>query len=124
MKDILLHSRRLRASLKDFTLDELELLSKKIKQIITRRKDDNANLMKTQQDKLGKIEEIRKQMKSIGISISELDPPKTKRKNTPRPPKYAIVVAGEKITWTGQGRLPNIFKAELNKGKTLDDFLI
>lgn len=124
MKDILLHSRRLRASLKEFTLDELEELSQKLNQIICKRKEENANLVKTQQEKLGKIEDIRKQMKAIGISISELDPPKTKRKNTPRPPKYAIMVNGEQITWTGQGRLPNIFKAELNNGKTLDDFLI
>ncbi|MCL0267393.1 H-NS histone family protein, partial [Klebsiella pneumoniae] len=39
--------------------------------------------------------------------------------------KYAYVDdAGEQKTWTGQGRTPAPIKAQLDAGKTLEDFLI
>ena len=31
---------------------------------------------------------------------------------------------GEHITWTGQGRMPNVFKVRIEAGETLDTFLI
>ena len=42
-----------------------------------------------------------------------------------RQPKYEIwSEAGEHITWTGQGRMPNVFKARIEAGESLDTFLI
>ncbi|HBW5265460.1 TPA: H-NS histone family protein, partial [Klebsiella pneumoniae] len=50
---------------------------------------------------------------------------KVRKKREPRPAKYAYVDdAGEQKTWTGQGRTPAPIKAQLDAGKTLEDFLI
>ena len=38
--------------------------------------------------------------------------------------KYQITVDGELIQWTGQGRMPTVFKKEVDAGKSMDSFLI
>ncbi|WP_422119903.1 H-NS family nucleoid-associated regulatory protein [Klebsiella variicola] len=50
---------------------------------------------------------------------------KVRKKREPRPAKYAYIDdADEQKTWTGQGRTPAPIKAQLDAGKTLEDFLI
>lgn len=50
---------------------------------------------------------------------------KVRKKREPRPAKYVYIdEAGEQKTWTGQGRTPAPIKAQLDAGKTLEDFLI
>ncbi|WP_220783677.1 H-NS histone family protein, partial [Shewanella sairae] len=73
------------------------------------------------------IEEIKQKMAALGLSTDDLDnatikKPKVKRK--PRPAKYQIEVNGEMVTWTGQGRMPTVFKKEIDEGFELSDFLI
>tara|TARA_B100001094_G_C18194162_1_gene809431 strand:- start:7614 stop:7994 length:381 start_codon:yes stop_codon:yes gene_type:complete len=126
MKDILLHTRKLQAAVKDFSLEELNLAAQKLAAIIEKRNTKAQKDQEAKKDKLNKIEEIKQQLKESGLSINDLDAVVAKRrKNTPRPPKYSIKDSdGELITWTGQGRMPNVFKFQLEKGKQLDDFLI
>lgn len=126
MKDILLHTRKLQAALKDFSIDELKLAAEKIAKIIDKREYKLLQDQEAKKERINMIQSIKQQLKESGLSINDLDAiTKTKRKNTPRPPKYSIKNQdGELITWTGQGRMPNIFKYELETGKTLDDFLI
>ncbi len=58
-------------------------------------------------------------------SIYSTKPIKVRKKREPRPAKYAYIdEAGEQKTWTGQGRTPAPIKAQLDSGKTLEDFLI
>ncbi|MDV5393114.1 H-NS family nucleoid-associated regulatory protein [Shewanella xiamenensis] len=47
-----------------------------------------------------------------------------KRERQPKPPKYAITVDGEQVTWTGQGRMPKPIKAAIDNGASLESFLI
>jgi DNA-binding protein H-NS len=48
-----------------------------------------------------------------------------KGKRATRPPKYEIKdEKGKTVTWTGQGRMPNVFKARIEAGESIDSFLI
>ena len=126
MKDILLHTRKLQAAVKDFSLEELNLAAQKLSAIIEKRNTKAQRDQEAKKEKLNKIEEIKQQLKESGLSITDLDAVVAKRrKNTPRPPKYSIKnIDGELITWTGQGRMPNVFKFQIEQGKKIEDFLI
>ncbi|STV85548.1 DNA-binding protein H-NS [Klebsiella michiganensis] len=50
---------------------------------------------------------------------------KVRKPRAPRPAKYAYTDdAGERKTWTGQGRTPAPLKRSLMLEKTLEDFLL
>ncbi|MDF0532889.1 H-NS histone family protein [Shewanella yunxiaonensis] len=125
--EILTHARRFKAAVKDLSVEELRDLASKLEKIVTEREEEAAEEAKAQADRLAKIEEIRQQMESVGLSVEDLGvvtAVKPTKKRAPRPAKYKIEVAGETITWTGQGRMPTVFKTEVEKGRSMDDFLI
>ncbi|WP_258807001.1 H-NS family nucleoid-associated regulatory protein [Pseudidiomarina sp. CB1] len=129
--DILTHGRRLKAAVKELSIQELEEVEQKLVKVIADRREEQAELKKLEAEKQRKIEELREAMAAAGIDASELlqgevkGTTKAKRKRAPKPAKYAIVDAnGERKTWTGQGRMPNALKDALAKGKSLDDYLI
>ncbi|WP_258240236.1 H-NS family histone-like protein [Pseudidiomarina homiensis] len=129
--DILTHGRRLKAAVKELSIQELEQVEQKLVKVIADRREEQAELKKLEAEKQRKIEELREAMAAAGIDASELlqgevkSTSKAKRKRAPKPAKYAIVDAnGERKTWTGQGRMPNALKDALAKGKSLDDYLI
>ncbi|MCF1428921.1 MAG: H-NS histone family protein [Shewanella sp.] len=125
--DVLTHARRFKAAVKDLSLEELQDLAAKLNKIIDEREAAAEEEQAAMADRIAKIEEIRKQMAEVGLSLDDLGNVSAKvapKKRAPRPAKYKIVVDGETITWTGQGRTPKVFKAELDKGASMDDFLI
>ncbi|ABL99375.1 H-NS family nucleoid-associated regulatory protein [Shewanella amazonensis] len=125
--EILTHGRRLKAAVKDLSLDELRDLGAKLEKIIVEREAEAEEELKANAERIAKIEEIRKQMAEIGLSVEDLGVTAAKpaaKKRAPRPPKYKIVVDGEEITWTGQGRMPTVFKNAVEGGASMDDFLI
>ncbi|GLP96689.1 H-NS family nucleoid-associated regulatory protein [Paraferrimonas sedimenticola] len=126
--DILTHGRRFKAAVKDLSIDELREVAGKLEKVIADREVEEAAAAEAQKERLQQIEALRKQMEEMGLSVEDLEGPSAKaapKKRAPRPPKYAIEVNGERITWTGQGRTPNVFKEAIKEdGKSLDDFLI
>ncbi|QLE84900.1 MULTISPECIES: H-NS family nucleoid-associated regulatory protein [Shewanella] len=125
--DILTHGRRFKAAVKELSIDELKELSGKLEKIITDREAKIAAESEALAERNAKIDEIRKQMEAVGLSVDDLGAAALKaapKKRAPRPAKYKIEVNGETITWTGQGRTPTVFKNELDKGRSMDDFLI
>ncbi|WP_394200409.1 H-NS family nucleoid-associated regulatory protein [Shewanella waksmanii] len=125
--DILTHGRRFKAAVKELSVDELKELAGKLDKIITDREAKIAAESEALAERNAKIEEIRKQMEAVGLSVDDLGAAALKaapKKRAPRPAKYKIEVNGETITWTGQGRTPTVFKNELDKGRSMDDFLI
>jgi DNA-binding protein H-NS len=126
--DILTHGRRFKAAVKELSVEDLKDLAGKLEKIITEKvkqaEEENAAMA----ERNAKIDEIRQQMEAVGLSIDDLGvvaaKAATKKKRAPRPPKYKIDVDGETITWTGQGRTPTVFKNELDKGRSLEEFLI
>ncbi|WP_338592467.1 H-NS family nucleoid-associated regulatory protein [Shewanella khirikhana] len=126
--EILTHGRRLKAAVKDLSVDELRDLAAKLEKIINEREAEAEEELKANAERIAKIEEIRKQMAEIGLSVEDLGNVAASKpagkKRAPRPAKYKIVVDGEEITWTGQGRMPTVFKNATEKGASMDDFLI
>lgn len=128
--DILTHGRRLKAAVKELSVSELEEVSEKLAKVIEDRREEEAELLKVEAEKQRIIEQLRRTMDEAGINVAELAgeagvSAKTKRaKRAPKPPKYEIHVNGERITWTGQGRMPNALKQVIENGKSLDSFLI
>lgn len=125
--DILLHSRRLQANTKELSVKQLQHVISTLNKIIEKRELEEAQNKERQQERLLNIASIKKQMDAIGLSINELDTNLVSqvKKRAPRPAKYSITVDGEQITWTGQGRMPNVFKNQIeNHGKQLEDFTI
>ncbi len=125
--EILTHGRRLKAQLKNLSVSELREVIGKMQVIADEREDEEKAEQEANAERLAKIEAIRKQLAEDGIALEELGAPVEKagrKKRAPRPPKYEIMVDGERITWTGQGRTPKAIKERLDAGASLDDFLI
>ncbi|WP_299493860.1 H-NS family nucleoid-associated regulatory protein [uncultured Shewanella sp.] len=125
--DILTHGRRFKAAVKELSLEQLQELAEKLEKIIEEKSSQAEADNQALAERNAKIEEIRKQMEAVGLSVDDIGGAAIKsapKKRAPRPPKYKINVDGEEITWTGQGRMPTVFKAELDKGRNMEDFLI
>lgn len=126
--EILGHLRRFKSATKGMSVDELVEVKTKLERIIEDRIAAEAESRKQEAEKLEKIKNYREMLAADGIELEELTadaPVKKKGKRAPRPPKYEITDAnGNQITWTGQGRMPNLFKVQVEAGRSMDDFLI
>ncbi|MCL1064260.1 H-NS histone family protein [Shewanella benthica] len=121
----LTHGRKFKAAVTDLSVEELILFQDKLNKLIDDREAQEAANLEMNAERNAQIDAIRKQMAELGLSTDDLDAVKApKKKREPRPAKYSIEVNGETITWTGQGRMPTVFKKELDKGFELSDFLI
>ncbi|BDM63693.1 DNA-binding protein [Shewanella sp. NFH-SH190041] len=126
--EVLTHARRFKAAVKELSLEELRDLAAKLEKIIEEREAVVEEEEAVMAERIAKIEEIRKQMAEVGLSLDDLGvagaAKAAPKKRAPRPAKYQIEVNGETVTWTGQGRMPKVFKHELDQGRSMDDFLI
>lgn len=126
--EVLTHGRRLQGAVKELSVEELTSVQEKLAAIIEKRKEQEAELIKAQQEKLEKLEAIKQQMAEAGIDISDLqDVAETKPKRKAgkkRPVKFKITQDGETVAWTGVGRMPVVFKEALEQGKKLEDFAV
>ncbi|MGS0681143.1 H-NS histone family protein [Shewanella sp. 125m-7] len=125
--EILTHGRRFKAAVKELSLNDLKELSVKLEKIIEEKSSQQAEEQEAMAERNAKIEEIRKQMEAIGLSVDDIGGLAVKaapKKRAPRPAKYQIEVEGEMVQWTGQGRMPTVFKNQLEQGRTMEDFLI
>lgn len=124
---VITHARRFKSATKSLSVSQLKMISEKLESIIESRISEQEEVERQSKEKIEKIQKYREMIAADGIDLKELsvDGDQVKRKRAPRPAKYAITNdAGEKITWTGQGRMPNVFKAQIDAGKKMDDFLI
>ncbi len=123
--EILTHGRRFKAAVKELSVEELQDLATKLDNIIVEREELAELESKANAERNEKIDAIRKQMEEIGLSVDDLgDVKSAPKKRAPRPAKYEITVDDELIQWTGQGRMPTVFKNEVDKGRSLEEFLI
>jgi DNA-binding protein H-NS len=124
---IITHVRRFKSAVKDVGILQLEEIRRKLDKIIVDRIAEEKAEAENNAARIEKIKKYQEMMAADGISpeeVSGLGAEKS-RIRAPRQPKYEIWnEAGERITWTGQGRMPNIFKARLAEGETMDTFLI
>jgi len=121
------HARRFKSATKDLSINELIEAKAKLEKIIEDRiSKEEENKQKSAEKEL-KIEKYREMLAADGIAPDELvsEVPAKKGKRARRPPKYEIRdESGKVITWTGQGRMPNVFKARVEAGESLDKYLI
>ena len=124
--------RTLRAQARETELAILEEMLEKLTIIVDERREEEESFNKEQAEKQAKIEAFRQKLLEDGIDPSELlsslsssSSSKVKSARAPRPAKYKYIDEnGDEKTWTGQGRTPKAIAAELEAGKTLEDFEI
>jgi DNA-binding protein H-NS len=124
---IISHSRRLKSAVKELSTEQLEDIKNKLQTIIEERVIEEAAEKLENQERIEKIKKYRELLAADGINPDELAEISLDRpgKRNPRQPKYEVWnEVGERITWTGQGRMPNVFKARIDSGESLDTFLI
>ncbi|MEL2330349.1 H-NS family nucleoid-associated regulatory protein [Klebsiella pneumoniae] len=125
---VLNNIRTLRAQARELPLEVLEEVLEKFTVVVTGSEEEKA-AEAANRERLEKLAQYREMMIADGIDPNELMDAavniKVRKKREPRPAKYAYIdEAGEQKTWTGQGRTPAPIKAQLDAGKTLEDFLI
>lgn len=124
---IVTHSRRLKSAVKELSIEQLEEIKSKLQAIIEERVAEETAEQQENAERLEKIRKYKEMLAADGIELEELSEflPERQGKRAPRQPKYEVWnEAGERITWTGQGRMPNIFKSRIEAGESLDTFLI
>lgn len=124
---IMSHSRRLKSAVKELSIEQLEDIKEKLQAIIEERVSEKAAENQENQERLEKIKKYRELLEADGINPDELVENTMAKKGVRnlRPPKYEVWnEGGKRITWTGQGRMPNAFKARIESGEPLDTFLI
>jgi DNA-binding protein H-NS len=126
--DILTHGRRFKAAVKELALDDLRELAVKLEKVITEREKEEKALLEANAERNTRIAELLAQIENSGLSLEDLGDVTTakapQKKRAPRPAKYQITVDGELVQWTGQGRMPTVFKNQLDSGKKIEQFLI
>ncbi|MDA0147293.1 H-NS family histone-like protein [Vibrio sp. LaRot3] len=128
----LLNIRSLRAFSRELTLEQLEEALEKLTIVVSERKESEDAEKAAQAEQEAKLAAIAEQISKDGIDVDALinalsgeKQTKVKAKRAPRPAKYKYVDPnGQEKTWTGQGRTPSAIQAQLDAGKSLDDFLI
>lgn len=128
----LLNIRSLRAFSRELTLEQLEEALEKLTIVVSERKKSEEAEKAAQAEQEAKLAAIAEQISKDGIDVDALinalsgeKQTKVKAKRAPRPAKYKYVDPnGQEKTWTGQGRTPSAIQAQLDAGKSLDDFLI
>ena len=124
---IITHARRFKSSIKELGIEQLEEVKIKLQKIIDDRIAEEEAAKIENAEKIEKIRKYRESLAADGIDPNELlDGSSEKQgKRAPRQPKYEIwSESGEHITWTGQGRMPNVFKFRIEAGETLETFSI
>ncbi|MCO4321740.1 H-NS family nucleoid-associated regulatory protein [Aliidiomarina quisquiliarum] len=130
--DILTHARRLNAATKDLSVAELKEVADKLDGVIAKRTEDEAELMRIEQEKQIHIDRIRREMEAAGLDASDIlgdaavaASAKPVRRRAPKPPKYEYTDEdGMYRTWTGQGRSPRPIQQAIDAGGSKEDFLI
>ncbi len=132
-KSALLNIRSLRAfTREEFTLQEVEELLEKLTTVVEERRAVEEQAQAEQAEREAKLAEYANMIAKDGINLEDLiaamggsdTKVKSNKKRQPRPAKYEYTLNGERKTWTGQGRTPSAIQEELDKGKSIDDFLI
>jgi len=124
---IITHARRFKSAVKELGVEQLKEVKNKLEIIIADRTVEEEAAELKNIERLKKIRKYCEMLAADGIAPGELQEGSLEEqgKRAPRQPKYEIWNAeGKHITWTGQGRMPNVFKAKVDAGEPIATFLI
>ncbi|OCG40850.1 H-NS histone family protein [Gilliamella sp. Bif1-4] len=96
--------------------------------LIARFNDVNEKIKETEklrlieeEEKQNKLKKVSDYMLSIGLNPNDLDALKIRKASTI---KYQYIDENNNLTWSGRGKMPSWLSKQLEKGKSLDDFLV
>ena len=124
---IITHARRFKAAVKELSVEQLEEIKGKLQKIVDDRIAEEEAAKFENAEKNEKIRKYKELLAKDGINPKDLlDVPFEKqKKRAPSQPKYEIWnESGEHVSWTGQGRMPTVFKIRIDAGESLETFLI
>lgn len=116
--------RTLKKFLKESDYTFLNMLNGRISSALADKKSEYDEQEKQRIERENKRMELMSLIEAEGFSLSDLIG--SEAPNTPpkRKPKYEYIDGGVKKYWSGVGRTPRFIQDELNKGNSLDSFLI
>ena len=118
---VLNNIRTLRAQTREVALEALEDILEKLTVIVSERREEEKANEEANRVHLEKLSQYREMLIADGIDPSEL----MSTTGIVKERKYVYTDdTGVEKTWTGQGRTPGPIQAQLNTGKSLEDFLI
>jgi DNA-binding protein H-NS len=120
--------RRFKSAAKELSIQQLEDIKSKLQTIINERIAKEEAGKQESAERIEKIRKYKEMLAADGIKLEELArelSPGDQSKRAPRRPKYEVwYEAGNRITWTGQGWMPRIFREKIEAGEPLDTFLV
>ncbi len=122
---IITNLRRFKSAVKQFSIEDLEEIKDKLVNIIENRKAEEEAMRLENEERIEKVKKYRQMLAKDGIELGELQEAMSEKTKTKRRAKYELWNdKGERVTWTGQGRMPNALKARVEAGEPLTTFLI
>lgn len=124
---ILTHGRRLQGAVRDLSVQELEEVLVKFKNIVELRKQKEREKQQAAEEKKAKIADIQKQLLDAGLSYNDLTAPGvaplSRKFGKKRAIKYSYTDdEGEIHNWTGVGRMPKVFSNIIDRGEDLETY--
>lgn len=118
------------SSQQDF--DSLVEISNKLIALIDERREEEElrklELQELEEKRLKALEylqEIGLAPEDLAVSVFDKEPKRKGKHSSKRADKYAYTDEnGKKHTWSGVGRMSNVFKKLVDEGKSIDDYLI
>lgn len=112
--------------------DSLVEIGNKLNALIDERREEEElrklELQELEEKRLKALEylqEIGLAPEDLAVSVFDKEPKRKGKQSSKRADKYAYTDEnGEKHTWSGVGRMSNVFKKLVDEGKNIDDYLI
>ncbi len=115
----------LRKQCQELDVSELEKVIADLTEIVDEIRAEAQAREAAEQEKLAKVEEIRKSMLEAGIDMEDLVGSAELAPRKKVQPKYRIVdEEGQTHEWSGRGRTPVAFQRYFEQGFTKEDCLI
>ena len=128
---VLFNIRSLRAVSRDLTLPQLEDMLDKLTLVVEECREEDSKMRASYIERQNKILALAQSLTEQGVNVAVLmqalsiEKEEYFKKKRVRTAKYEYTNhAGERKTWTGQGRAPTTIQEALDSGKPLSAFLI
>lgn len=130
---VLTNKRRLAAFLREIGIESSKTICENIMDAVGDMEKAHLAELENAKKKQEEIQAWKEKLVEAGIDPLELiksgdvsvPSAKTKQQRQKRPPKYKYIDHdGVECTWTGQGRMPKPINEALEKGESLESFLI
>ncbi|MCV6613113.1 MAG: H-NS histone family protein [Amphritea sp.] len=122
---LLTRKNSLRKQCQALSSDDIEKAIADLNEILEEKREQEEAAKAVEQERLDKIDAVKKMMLEAGISMNDLegmiDAPVKKKVE----PKYQVTdESGEVHQWSGRGRTPAAFQSHFDKGFSKEDCLI